>query len=539
MTVSLMSMLGGRVNLSAGASEKEDAGKVELQSNGGDAAFETIMAASEQKEISAAELRAFFASRGIEVDVVQQAAGGIDFAALNGQMQKLPSDVAVVVQEFLTGATSLVSADVEGEVAVDPEAALQDLISQLPARELTAEELSEIVQATGIEPAVIFDALRNTPAASPNLAAAMVDDMGDAAADAGLPLPKPVLATGESADASGDEAASAQKAAQVPVLTAAQQQVIEKIVNVLQGASDQAEFPGEWLSRLAALSAAKQGAEKTTEKNAPVILTSIPAADAETVLPLQVAAAPAVKVVNDNQPQQPAAKPTKSDKHAKVEASTTQPVTAEVAPRAAVVEGEAQLDATTTLTTKPATDAATLTVVADNGAAKPAAPLSDAAKIAAPAPQSTPDESPAEQIAVRFRQVSTTGDASIQIKLKPLELGSVDVRIETGADGQSRVHVTAEKRDTLDMLQRDARALERALNDIGFKTDNSSLSFNLRGDQNQQNANGYSNGDEQGKGKFSLDGGYAEDEIHDDLPAAYDVSKAYSLTLNRGVDISV
>jgi len=42
--------------------------------------------------------------------------------------------------------------------------------------------------------------------------------------------------------------------------------------------------------------------------------------------------------------------------------------------------------------------------------------------------------------------------------------------------------VLAERPETLEMLQRDARGLERALQDAGLKTESGGLSFGLRGD---------------------------------------------------------
>jgi len=50
-----------------------------------------------------------------------------------------------------------------------------------------------------------------------------------------------------------------------------------------------------------------------------------------------------------------------------------------------------------------------------------------------------------------------------------------------GMDGRVSAVVTADNKDTLDLLQRDQRALERALQDAGLKADSGSLSFNLRG----------------------------------------------------------
>ena len=54
-----------------------------------------------------------------------------------------------------------------------------------------------------------------------------------------------------------------------------------------------------------------------------------------------------------------------------------------------------------------------------------------------------------------------------------------------GHDGRVIAVVTADNKDTLDLLQRDARELERALQNAGLQTDSGSLSFNLRGQGDQ------------------------------------------------------
>ena len=92
---------------------------------------------------------------------------------------------------------------------------------------------------------------------------------------------------------------------------------------------------------------------------------------------------------------------------------------------------------------------------------------------------------PGEQVAVHLATRSSNGDSHITVQLKPVELGTVDVRIETRQDGDLSVHMRVERPETLELLQRDARQLERALNDAGIKADSNSLSFSLRQDQGQ------------------------------------------------------
>ena len=74
----------------------------------------------------------------------------------------------------------------------------------------------------------------------------------------------------------------------------------------------------------------------------------------------------------------------------------------------------------------------------------------------------------------------------VTIQLRPDELGRIDVRMEVGKDGQVSAHIRADKPETLDLLQRDARGLERVLQDAGLRTDGNSLSFGLRGDNGAQ-----------------------------------------------------
>jgi len=52
----------------------------------------------------------------------------------------------------------------------------------------------------------------------------------------------------------------------------------------------------------------------------------------------------------------------------------------------------------------------------------------------------------------------------------------------------------ADRQDTLDLLQRDSRTLERALNNNGFRMDKGSLNFSLRQDNPSYRDNGANGG---------------------------------------------
>ena len=102
---------------------------------------------------------------------------------------------------------------------------------------------------------------------------------------------------------------------------------------------------------------------------------------------------------------------------------------------------------------------------------------------AAPPPKApVPPRAVATQIAVQIQKAVGQGTDNISIKLNPPELGRVDVKLEITSQGRVVAHIAAEKPETLEMLQRDARGLQQALEDAGLKTDTGSLSFNLRSD---------------------------------------------------------
>ncbi len=93
---------------------------------------------------------------------------------------------------------------------------------------------------------------------------------------------------------------------------------------------------------------------------------------------------------------------------------------------------------------------------------------------------------------------SSSGAQTLAIQLDPPELGRLQLKMKYERGEPLKVHVVLEKADTLAMFQRDAHALQDALNQAGVKTDSSSLSFSMAQDQNafQQamNDQGFSGG---------------------------------------------
>ncbi|WPZ34183.1 flagellar hook-length control protein FliK [Thalassobaculum sp. OXR-137] len=92
---------------------------------------------------------------------------------------------------------------------------------------------------------------------------------------------------------------------------------------------------------------------------------------------------------------------------------------------------------------------------------------------------------PADQVAMKMSATAKDGGGKVTIRLTPEELGKVDIRIEISKEGLVRAVVAVERPETLELLQRDAKGLERVLQDAGLQTDGDSLEFDLRGDGGQ------------------------------------------------------
>ena len=117
-------------------------------------------------------------------------------------------------------------------------------------------------------------------------------------------------------------------------------------------------------------------------------------------------------------------------------------------------------------------------------------PTAAPAESTAPArPAMVPPPPPARQVAqVAIALALGTGQAPrLTVALEPEALGRVEIRIERGAEGEAAsVRVLAERPETLALLQRDARELDRALGQAGVPVAEGALQFGLSsGDPNR------------------------------------------------------
>ncbi|MBT5809106.1 MAG: hypothetical protein HOI19_01960 [Rhodospirillaceae bacterium] len=127
-----------------------------------------------------------------------------------------------------------------------------------------------------------------------------------------------------------------------------------------------------------------------------------------------------------------------------------------------------------------------------------------------PAPPSTPPRPMTDQIAVQIRKAVDQGVDKIRIQLRPAELGRVEIKLDIGADGRVAASVSAERPETIELLQRDVRGLQQALQDAGLRADSGSLSFNLSGQNGEENAPSSGNDTADGETQTSDDATVAD-----------------------------
>jgi hypothetical protein len=86
-----------------------------------------------------------------------------------------------------------------------------------------------------------------------------------------------------------------------------------------------------------------------------------------------------------------------------------------------------------------------------------------------------------DQVILQMNRNVKNGNDQMSIQLQPGDLGKITVKLNFGGDGKVQGTVTADNPQTLNMLQKDSRSLERALQDAGLRADPGSLQFNLGG----------------------------------------------------------
>jgi flagellar hook-length control protein FliK len=121
------------------------------------------------------------------------------------------------------------------------------------------------------------------------------------------------------------------------------------------------------------------------------------------------------------------------------------------------------------------------TAIDSSTSAKPQDPAHALARADAPVPL--------QAIAVEIGMRAMRGAKEFSIRLDPEDLGRIDIKLEISEAGQVQAKLVVERVETLQLLQRDAKTLERAFDQAGLKTNPDGLQFSLRdpGQQGRQN----------------------------------------------------
>lgn len=141
--------------------------------------------------------------------------------------------------------------------------------------------------------------------------------------------------------------------------------------------------------------------------------------------------------------------------------------------------------------------------------------------------------SPAEQLRVTITQAFQAGMDRVIVQLEPAELGRVDVRLDLSSDGRAQILIQADNRETLDLLQRDARLLERALQEAGIDADAQTMDFNLSQGRDEDEQSGTEDANQYVNELSPEVGGDAATSTMEPLTGHY------TLSIAQGLDIKV
>lgn len=84
------------------------------------------------------------------------------------------------------------------------------------------------------------------------------------------------------------------------------------------------------------------------------------------------------------------------------------------------------------------------------------------------------------QVAFEIARQFEVGNTRFQIRLDPADLGRIDVKLDLEKSGTVSAHMFVERPETLDLMMRDQRALQQALQQAGLDASKTSLEFSLR-----------------------------------------------------------
>jgi flagellar hook-length control protein FliK len=160
----------------------------------------------------------------------------------------------------------------------------------------------------------------------------------------------------------------------------------------------------------------------------------------------------------------------------------------------------------------------------------------DGAQTAAGAqPQSSGPATPIHVVPLEIGLQALAGSKRFDIRLDPAELGRVDVNLEISDKGEVTARLVVDRVETLHLLQRDARTLERAFEQAGLKPSDAGVEISLR-DSSDQSGFRQNRQDEDAPRRARQ---AAEADGGDDIAIAAQATPARRLLRLGGVDLSI
>jgi flagellar hook-length control protein FliK len=143
-----------------------------------------------------------------------------------------------------------------------------------------------------------------------------------------------------------------------------------------------------------------------------------------------------------------------------------------------------------------------------------------------------------DQVKVAVHQAANDGLGRITIQLDPVDLGRVEVNMQTNREGVTSISFMVDKPETFDSLTRDARFLERALLEVGIKSDTGNMQFNLRQPPQPQLHSNLGGQGQQHQPNPQQEQGASESSNEIAPVTMMPTTQHYTLGVREGVDIS-
>lgn len=150
----------------------------------------------------------------------------------------------------------------------------------------------------------------------------------------------------------------------------------------------------------------------------------------------------------------------------------------------------------------------------------------------------------AKQVNVNITRALKAGDNQFAMRMDPPELGRVSVKMTFLANGMVKAQVMAERPETLEMLQREIKGLERAVEAGGHKSEPGGISFSLDSGDGESAGKAFAEAmqedrlnEEKAKASAMADDA---DELMDDIQEEIDLEEILAhVTPETGIDVRV